>query len=109
MVQSEQFKLKPASCTWNERYSTYVHLNSIQALRKTLIIKQIKSLKTTDKKLNVDAADFRPTRNVVAVANLRINDVSDNSACVKAAERIIREGTVAGNRAKKQIFDCNFV
>lgn len=75
MVQSEQFKLKPASCTWNERYSTYVHLNSIQALRKTLIIKQIKSLKTTDKKLNVDAADFRPTRNVVAVANLRINDV----------------------------------
>lgn len=35
--------------------------------------------------------------------------LSDNSACVKAAERFISEGTVAGNRAKKQIFDCNFV
>lgn len=38
-------------------------------------MKQIKSLKTADKKLNVDAADFRPTRNVIAVANLRISDV----------------------------------
>ena len=35
--------------------------------------------------------------------------LSDKSACVKTAERFISEGTVAANRAKKHIFDCNFV
>ena len=34
--------------------------------------------------------------------------LSDKSACVKTAERFISEGTVAANRAKKHIFDCNF-